>query len=89
MAQPLATELGLSPIKKTEAIDIKNHILSNHGSKTVLVVGHSDTVPELITLLGGASGPEIQDHEFDNMFLTTILSANKLAVVRLKYGERT
>jgi broad specificity phosphatase PhoE len=86
MAQPLATELGLSAVKITPATDLKTDILSNQVSKTVLVVGHSDTVPELIDLLGGDAGSPIEDQEFDNLFLTTILGANKLSVTRLKYG---
>lgn len=87
-AKPLATHLGLTPMKKTLAVDIKNKILANNIGKTVLVVGHSDTVPGVINLLGG-SNQVIADHEFDNMFVATILGVGKLAVTRLKYGVRS
>ena len=88
-AQPLADELGLSPIKATDAQDIQNDILLNHAGKTVLVVGHTDTVPEVIRLLGDNSGHEIDDDEFDNMFIATVLGESSVRVTRLKYGDPT
>ena len=88
-AQPLAAALGLSPKEKTEAPDIKEDILLNHEGKTVLVVGHSDTVPGVIRLLGNTSEPEIDPAEFDNMFVATVLGVGKVRVTRLKYGDRS
>jgi 2,3-bisphosphoglycerate-dependent phosphoglycerate mutase len=87
-AQPLAGALGLSPIKAPEALDIKKDILLNHPGKTVLVVGHTDTVPEVIRLLGD-NGHQIDDREFDNMFVATVLGESKVRITRLKYGART
>ena len=55
-------------------------VKSLHGA--VLVVGHSNTVPALVRLLGGEPGPDIAEHEFDRLYqllpapsgaLTTIL----------------
>lgn len=37
-------------------------------SGAVLVVGHSNTLPELVTLFGGAPGSEILDDEFDRLY---------------------
>lgn len=87
MAKPLATRLGIEPVEANEAVELKNHILANHSGKTVLVIGHSNTVPELINLLGNQNLQEIPDDEFDNMFIVTILGPDKVAVIRLKYGE--
>ena len=88
-AQPLAEALGLSPIEATNAEDIKTDILLNHAGKTVLVVGHTNTVPEVIRLFGDNSDHEIADEEFDNMFVATVLGEDRVRVTRLKYGERT
>lgn len=85
-AQPLAHTLGLTPIELTEAPDIERDILLNQAGKTVLVVGHTDTVPEVIRLLGDDSGHEIGGEEFDNMFVATVLGASRVRVTRLKYG---
>ena len=87
-AQPLAEVLGLMPIEATEAPVIKDLILGNHAGMTVLVVGHTDTVPEVIRLLGDNSGHEIDDAEFDAMFVATVLGESSVRVTRLKYGDR-
>ena len=86
-AEPLATKLSLSPLEVLTPQDIKHDILTNHAGKTVLVVGHTNTVPEVIELLGD-SKPEIEDHEFDNMFLATVLG-DGVRVTRLKYGKQS
>jgi broad specificity phosphatase PhoE len=86
-AQPLADHLGLSSVVINDASEIKNDILANHSGKTVLVIGHSDTVPKLINLLCGTSLPLIKDAEFDNLFVVTVFSDGAAGVVRLKYGE--
>ena len=88
-ARPLADALGLSPIEATDTQDIKKDILLNHAGKTVLVVGHTNTVPEVIRLFGDNSSHEIGDEEFDNMFVATVLGEDRVRVTRLKYGDRT
>src|SRR5262245_10260927 len=67
-AQPLATHLGLSAIEMDEPLQIKTDILSNHTGQTVLVIGHSDTVPDIINRFGAGNLPILNDSEFDNLF---------------------
>jgi 2,3-bisphosphoglycerate-dependent phosphoglycerate mutase len=88
-AQPLAAHLGLSAIEIDEALPIKNDILSNRAGQTVLVIGHSDTVPDLIKRLGAGNIPIIDDAEFDNLFVVNVFSPNRAALNRLKYGNQT
>jgi len=85
-AQPVADALGVSPVEGIDALQIKKDILLNHSGETVLVVGHTDTVPDVIQLLGDDSH-KIDKDEFDNMFLATVLGENKVRVTRLKYGD--
>lgn len=37
-------------------------------SGAVVVIGHSNTLPELVKLFGGAPGSEIADDEFDRLY---------------------
>ena len=37
-------------------------------SGAVLVVGHSNTLPELVRLFGGAAGADIADNEYDRLY---------------------
>ena len=34
----------------------------------MLVVGHSNTLPELVRLFGGAPGADIADNEYDRLY---------------------
>ena len=86
-ARPLATHLELSPIVMDEPPQIKSDILSHHGGQTVLVVGHSDTIPDLINRLGAGSVPAIDDNEFDNLFIVKVFGQQSASVTRLKYGN--
>ncbi|HEY7316227.1 MAG TPA: phosphoglycerate mutase family protein [Candidatus Binatia bacterium] len=86
-ARPLAAHLGLSPIVMDEPPQITSDILSNHTGQTVLVIGHSDTIPDLITRLGAGSIPAIDDSEFDNLFIVKVFGQESASVSRLKYGN--
>ena len=88
-AQPLANHLGLSAIEMDEALQIKNDILANHTGQTVLVIGHSDTVPDIINRLGGANLPIINDREFDNLFVVKVFGPSRASMTRLKYGNQS
>lgn len=70
-AQPLAQQLGLKvehyEPKAPQALVEKVKAL--HGA--VLVVGHSNTLPELVRLFGGAPGPDIGDDEYDRLYQLT------------------
>jgi broad specificity phosphatase PhoE len=88
-AQPLATHLGLSAIEMDEALQIKNDILANHTGQTVLVIGHSDTVPDIINRLGAGNLPLIDDSEFDNLFVAKIFGPGRASMTRLKYGNQS
>ncbi|MGB7922923.1 MAG: phosphoglycerate mutase family protein [Pyrinomonadaceae bacterium] len=87
-AAPLAEKLDnmrTTPIN--EASDIKHDIMTNHAGEAVLVVGHSNSVPELVSQLSGETMPPINDKKFDHMFVVTVLDSAKANVVKLKYGK--
>jgi probable phosphoglycerate mutase len=53
------------------------------ASGAVLVVGHSNTVPEVIAALGVTTPVAISDPEFDNLFIVTTCAQPRL--LRLRY----
>lgn len=67
-AQPLAERRGL----KVELYDPRTPqaLVAKVKGLTgpVLVVGHSNTLPELVRLFGGQAGAEITDNEFDRVY---------------------
>lgn len=82
-AAPLATALGIPvttvPAKDTAALIRK--IKAATGA--VLVVGHSDSVPEIIEKLGVATAVTVGDADFDNLFVVT--RGRTPSVIRLHY----
>lgn len=56
-----------------------------HAGQTVLVVGHSNTVPAIIAALGGPKMPDICDSQYSNLF-TLILDGTSVRLVRGSYG---
>ena len=67
-AKPLADALGLTP-KVHPASDSKGlvELLKKEGGRA-LVVGHANTVPEIVRMYGGKLG-ELREDEFDGLFL--------------------
>jgi phosphohistidine phosphatase SixA len=51
----------------------------------VLVVGHSNTVPEILAALGYPAKVEIPANQFDDLFVVVPKAESKPTVVRLKY----
>ena len=53
-----------------------------------LVVGHSNTTPPLVGLLGGEPGPEIEEgHEYDRLYIVTVGADGAANTVLLRYGK--
>ncbi|TXS92896.1 histidine phosphatase family protein [Parahaliea maris] len=87
-AAPLAELLGQEvSLYDVEALPDLAEALRTAGGRH-LVVGHSDTTPELVTLLGGEPGPEINEaSEYDRLYLLAIDTAGNVTTTLLRYGE--
>jgi phosphohistidine phosphatase SixA len=87
--QPLATALGLSvdtSFRGKDLAGLANDILTSHRGEAVLVAHHSNTVPELIKLLGGGLVPPIDDKwEFDRLYIVHHRNSS-VTVTALRYG---
>jgi phosphohistidine phosphatase SixA len=68
-AAPLAKALGLTPtvVKAADSQALAKELSLAKGS--VLVVGHSNTMPSTIKDLGVSSPVSVQDDEYDNLFV--------------------
>ncbi|HEY7697141.1 MAG TPA: phosphoglycerate mutase family protein, partial [Vicinamibacteria bacterium] len=71
-ARPLAELLSL-PIElyDGDGLEAFAKTLRSRGSRA-LVVGHSDTTPELVLLLGGEPGTPIGPDEYDRLYILTL-----------------
>jgi broad specificity phosphatase PhoE len=89
--QPIATQRGLNvtQINASDTDALVNDILSNHRGETVLVAGHSDTVPVIIDKLKAGQVAPISETEFDKLFVVTVYRWRRAKVVQLRYGNPT
>lgn len=88
-AKPVADALNL-PVRSYDASDteaIIESIVREYKGKIVLVVGHSNTVPEMIGNMGASKNvPPIAEDEYDNIYLVSIPWFGKTKTIRLRYG---
>ncbi len=88
-AAPLAKRLGLSvtvvPGKDLDVLLSKVHALTPDGR--ALVVGHSNTVPELARRLTGVKVAELTEAEYDRLYVTTIHKDGQGEILLLHYGR--
>lgn len=88
-AQPAATASGLNittydPFAPNTLID---QALLSFPQGVVLVVGHSNTTAAMINaLVGSATYPDIDENEYDNLFIVHVSERGKAKVTHLKYG---
>jgi broad specificity phosphatase PhoE len=85
-AAPLSRKLNLTPqpVLQAETARLAAAIRALKAG-AVLVVGHSNTLPDIVKALGGGAIPKIAEDEFDNLYVLTV-SGKTAAVVRLHYG---
>lgn len=84
-AAPLAKTLGLTPVAlpADDTAALLAHLQKHPGN--ALVVGHSNTVPEIVKLLEVASPVTVADSEFDHLFVVMRHAPGKPSVVHLHY----
>ena len=81
-AKPLASKLGLTieVVPSKDAAGLAAKIKAAHPRDSVLIIGHSNTIPELIRAFGG---PEIKiaDDEYSGIYILTP-STGALTLIR-------
>ena len=86
-AGPLAAELGLT-VELYNPRDLAGFAesLRAQGGRHV-VVGHSNTTPQMAELLGGDPGePIVEATEYDRLYVVTVGADESVTTVLLRYG---
>ncbi len=89
-AAPSATAFALVP----EVVDARapNHAQAvaaaalSHRGRTVLVVGHSNTVSAIVAALGAHEPGPLCDGDYDDLFVVTVPPTGPARVVHAHYG---
>jgi 2,3-bisphosphoglycerate-dependent phosphoglycerate mutase len=83
------------PLAKAQNITLQNYaakpnaafldsLLQKHAGGTVLVVGHSNTIPALVNMLVGSEKyPQLDDADYNNIFIVSVTKRGNASVTRL------
>src|SRR5690606_24438347 len=91
-AEPLAKRLGITPMVVEAGSDTGAHARAvadavRRAGRTVLVVGHTNTVPAIIAALGGPTFDELCESDYDNLFVLTLPAGGRPGLIQARYGE--
>ncbi len=97
-AEPLATRAGIPVNSLNVTISASNprevsqqslkemtDKIYEHPGESVLMIGHTNTIPQVIKMLGGDIVPTIEEQKYDDLFIVTIYEKGKAKVAHLKY----
>ncbi|HEX7706810.1 MAG TPA: phosphoglycerate mutase family protein [Thermoanaerobaculia bacterium] len=70
---------------KEQTIALGKRILAEHAGQTVLVAGHSNTVPMLLEALGANAVPEIAHDEHDRLYVVIVREGAPVRVIAARY----
>jgi broad specificity phosphatase PhoE len=86
-AAPLATRLRLQPevVSATDIPALLARVRREHRGGRVLVVGHSNTVPEIVSDLAGTPIPAIPDGEYGNLYVVSTPTYGPASLLRLTF----
>jgi broad specificity phosphatase PhoE len=92
-AEPLADFLGLELNVVTSgdsyAAEMAETIRTQHAGEAVVIVSHSNTVPDIVGELGASPVPVIDDDEYDDLYVVVIAPGGEVQLVPLRYGRET
>lgn len=88
-AAGLAQRLSLTPViveGKSDAKALARRVMRENRGGRALIVGHSNTVPQLVAALAGVENvPAMGEEEFDTVYFVTVPTIGKSSVLRMKY----
>jgi 2,3-bisphosphoglycerate-dependent phosphoglycerate mutase len=91
-AAPAAAQMGLeiqtyNPDSDEEFL---NELITDYAGKSVLIVGHSNTIPMLVNILLGSDRYEqLDDHIYDNLFIVTVSPGGHASAYQMRFGFPT
>lgn len=85
--EPLARELNkeLTVLPKGDPQQLVERLRQNHGKQTVLLVGHTDTIPGLLKALGLPGDIKIEPQDYGNIFVVIPKGEGVPTLLRMRY----
>jgi|SRR5882724_3729717 len=87
-AAPLAARLGIAPVVAAadDPQGLARRVLRENSGRRVMVIGHVNTVPEIVAALTGRSDiPSVDEQDFATMYVVSVPRIGRANLVRLTY----
>jgi phosphohistidine phosphatase SixA len=87
-AAPLAGRLGILPIvaPADDPKGLARRVLRENRGRRVMIIGHINTVPEIVAALSGRKNiPSMDEKEYGVMYIVTVPSIGHANLLRLNY----
>jgi hypothetical protein len=75
--------IDIKIIDASNTLELVGQLLDENRGGFVVVAGHSNTLPEIITGLGASPIEPIDDSDYDNIFVVSV-SAHGATVTRIR-----
>jgi broad specificity phosphatase PhoE len=86
-ARPLAdaVKLQVQTMQADDTAGLVERLRTRHASDVVLVAGHSNTVPEILSRLGHTEAVTIPDDDFGNVYVVVPRPGSAPVVMKFRY----
>lgn len=87
--EPVSQSLNL-PVTRVNASKkdlLVKQVLDSHRGETVLIAGHSNTVPDIMAAFGAPKIEPLDERRYDDLFVVFIPSGGPARLLNLKYGQ--
>jgi broad specificity phosphatase PhoE len=86
-AAPLLKAANLTAIQvhSDATPELVERMKKEHPEEVVLTVGHSNSVPRILKLLGVTENITLADNDYDNLFIVVPVSSGPPTLLRLKF----
>ena len=78
--------VGLGATVPEHAAAVARRVRERHAGRTVLVVGHSNTIPPIVAALGGPEFPEICDAVHSGLYVMVLRPDRPPQLIQSRYG---
>lgn len=82
-----ATGLEITIIEADAPESLVEHVRTHHRGETVVIAGHSNTIPDLVNRLSGISIGAIEDHDYRGIYILSLPRFGEARLLRLNYPE--
>lgn len=62
-------------------------VCNQHAGQTLLIIGHSNTVTQIVTAISGRSVAQITECEYDHLYQVRLIPGDSAQILEARYGE--